>query len=92
MAGLRAEVVRQAGELAQLWELLSDRAGAAAAAERRTQQTEARLAAARVELACLREDLAALREELVWAFAERKLAPALPAPVLDLRSASGATA
>ena len=92
MAALRAEVSRQADELAQLWELLSDRAGTAAAAERRMQRSEARLGAARVELACLRKDLAAVREELVWAFAERKLAPALPAPVVDLRSASATTA
>lgn len=87
MAGLRAEVHRQAGELAQLWDLLADHAGAAAAADRRTRQSEARLAATRVELAGLRSDFAALREELVWAYAERKLAAASPAPVLDLQSA-----
>lgn len=92
MAGLRAELARQAGELAQLWELLADRAGVAAAAERRARQTEARLAATRVELAALRDDFAALREELVWAFAERKLAAASPAPVLDLRAGTASTA
>ena len=92
MAGLRAEVARQADELAQLWEVLADRTGAAGAVERRAQQTDARLAAARVELASLRDDLAALREELVWAFAERKRAAAPRAPVLDLRSATATTA
>ncbi len=92
MAGLSAEVARQAVDVAQLWEMLADRAGAAAAADRRARQTEARLAAARVELACLRKDLAAVREELVWAFAERKLSAAARAPVRDLRSANATTA
>lgn len=89
---MRAELARQAGDLAQLWELIADRAGAAAAAERRARQTEARLAAARVELASLKKDLAAMREELVWAFAERKLSAAARAPVRDLRSATATTA
>lgn len=63
-----------------------------AAADRRARQAEARLAAARVELSSLRSDFAAVREELVWAFAERKLAAASPAPVRDLRPATATTA
>ena len=92
VAGLRAEVSWLADDLARLRGLLAEQIGAAAAADRRVRQSEARLAAARVELACLRKDLAALREELVWAFAERKVTAAGAAPVVDLRAASASTA
>jgi hypothetical protein len=92
VAGLRAEVSWLTEELAQLWNVVAEQTGAAAAADRRTRQSEARLAAARVELTLLRSDFAALREELVWAFAERKVTAASPAPVLDLRSAKATTA
>ncbi len=92
MAGLRAEVSWLTEELAQLWNVVAEQTVAAAAADRRARQSEARLAAARVELSSLRADFAALREELVWAFAERKVTAAAAAPVLDLRAGTVSTA